>query len=203
MNTRCEPSQSECLRALGLPPDATWRQIKRAYRRLALRYHPDRNRRAAPGDGPDQVACRAMFHLVTRAYAVLERDFQGQRHGGQTTQCTRCGDVEPLRLGLDGNQYCRTCLTLAEGKRALPGPPVVVVGLGLIAADLAVSAASLAVWTASGWQACWWTSVGTCVAAVGALAAICLCVQYAAEPRPHRIRPARTARWLGGRWKRG
>ena len=33
---------------LGLQPDATTEEIKRAYRRLALRYHPDKNKSRTP-----------------------------------------------------------------------------------------------------------------------------------------------------------
>lgn len=48
---------------LGLPRSATDRDIKRAYRRLARRYHPDVN----PGD----KAAEARFKEVTEAYEVL------------------------------------------------------------------------------------------------------------------------------------
>jgi molecular chaperone DnaJ len=48
---------------LGLAPDATQGDIKRAYRRLARRYHPGVN----PGDG----AAEAMFDRVTDAYETL------------------------------------------------------------------------------------------------------------------------------------
>ena len=48
---------------LGVPPDATAAQIKKAYRRQARKYHPDSN----PGD-PD---AEARFKEVTRAYEVL------------------------------------------------------------------------------------------------------------------------------------
>lgn len=38
-----EPPVEKALRVLGLPPNATESEIKAAYRRLSLQYHPDRN----------------------------------------------------------------------------------------------------------------------------------------------------------------
>src|SRR4029453_10630872 len=48
---------------LGLAPGASIADIKRAYRRLARRYHPGIN----PGDR----AAEAMFHRITEAYETL------------------------------------------------------------------------------------------------------------------------------------
>ena len=47
---------------LGVSKDADEKQIKRAYRRLALIYHPDRN------SSPEAVA---RFREISEAYAVL------------------------------------------------------------------------------------------------------------------------------------
>jgi tetratricopeptide (TPR) repeat protein len=51
-------------RILGLKHGASMELVKRAYRRLALRYHPDKN----PGD--EQRAAR-IFTAVNKAYSVL------------------------------------------------------------------------------------------------------------------------------------
>lgn len=48
---------------LGVPRNATTEEIKKAYRRLAMQYHPDRN----PGD----KAAEEKFKLINEAYAVL------------------------------------------------------------------------------------------------------------------------------------
>lgn len=48
---------------LGVPQDATQDQIKKAYRDLAFKYHPDRN----PGDS----AAEERFKKITDAYSVL------------------------------------------------------------------------------------------------------------------------------------
>ena len=48
---------------LGVEPDATLAQIKKAYRKLARQHHPDTN----PGD--QQAAAR--FRQITEAYETL------------------------------------------------------------------------------------------------------------------------------------
>ena len=47
---------------LGVAPNATDDDIKKVYRSLAMRYHPDRNQ--APG-------AEARFKAVTKAYEIL------------------------------------------------------------------------------------------------------------------------------------
>ena len=47
---------------LGVAPNATDDEIKKVYRALAMRYHPDRNQ--APG-------AEARFKAVTKAYEIL------------------------------------------------------------------------------------------------------------------------------------
>lgn len=48
---------------LELPQDATDRQIKKAYKKLALKYHPDRNQ--------NNMQAKAKFMLLTKAYEAL------------------------------------------------------------------------------------------------------------------------------------
>jgi curved DNA-binding protein CbpA len=68
-------------RLLGLPPEAADDEIRRAYRRLALRWHPDRN------SGDPQAAER--FKETSEAYAVLidpakRREYDAARRAGAT-----------------------------------------------------------------------------------------------------------------------
>ncbi|XP_037099368.1 dnaJ homolog subfamily B member 9 [Syngnathus acus] len=50
---------------LGVPKDASERQIKKAFHKLALKYHPDRNK------GPD---AEAKFREIAEAYETLSDD---------------------------------------------------------------------------------------------------------------------------------
>ena len=62
---------------LGLAPGASFADIKRAYRRLARRYHPGIN----PGDR----AAEALFHRITEAYETLVDPARREKYdtGGQ------------------------------------------------------------------------------------------------------------------------
>src|SRR5579875_865887 len=51
---------------LGVARDAGAEDLKRAYRKLAMQYHPDRN--------PDDAAAEAKFKEVNEAYDVLKDD---------------------------------------------------------------------------------------------------------------------------------
>jgi molecular chaperone DnaJ len=56
---------SHCYDILGLQKDASFKDIKQAYRRLSLRYHPDRNK--------DRNADRK-FKEITEAYQILKTE---------------------------------------------------------------------------------------------------------------------------------
>jgi len=57
------PKKNDPYRVLGLESRATAEEIKRAYRKLALRHHPDRN----PGDQESEER----FKSISQAYQVL------------------------------------------------------------------------------------------------------------------------------------
>jgi hypothetical protein len=61
--TRNRASSKDYYKILGLTPDATPAEVKKAYRKLALEHHPDRN----PGD--PQAAAR--FIEIAEAYEIL------------------------------------------------------------------------------------------------------------------------------------
>jgi hypothetical protein len=113
---------AEALHVLELPPTATVTEVHAAYRRLAFRYHPDRNR--------DDAACFINFKQVTRAYRLLQAWFRLDGRDGSAGYCARCNQLAPLRVGLDRRGYCRHCLMFAAGPPALPGPAVVIATCG-------------------------------------------------------------------------
>lgn len=57
---------------LGLPPNATAKEINKAYKLKALQLHPDKN--------PDNVHAKEEFLKVTAAYDILKgRSFSTKR----------------------------------------------------------------------------------------------------------------------------
>lgn len=56
----------DSFRVLSLPPTATETEIKKAYRKLSLRYHPDK-----AGKDVDPVKAAARFHEINLAYETL------------------------------------------------------------------------------------------------------------------------------------
>lgn len=57
-------STSDCYEILGIQKGASQKEIKTAYRKLSLRYHPDRNEKEKDGD---------KFKQITEAYQFLRR----------------------------------------------------------------------------------------------------------------------------------
>jgi DnaJ homolog subfamily C member 9 len=78
---------------MGLKSEATQDDIKRAYRRLALQYHPDRH---ASADEEKRVAASTKFKQIGFAYSVLSDETRRKKY--DTT-----GSVEE-GLGLDAGE---------------------------------------------------------------------------------------------------
>jgi len=89
---------------LGVPREATLADVKRAYRRLARRYHPDIN----PGD--DTAA--AVFRRVAEAYEILS-DPNRRRQYDATGSALAAGEAGPS-IEFEGFDFT----TAAEGREA-------------------------------------------------------------------------------------
>ncbi|XP_065844889.1 dnaJ homolog subfamily C member 5-like [Oscarella lobularis] len=64
LQTKDDPRESTNLyRTLGLEADATQEEIKKAYRKQALRYHPDKN--------PDDPSAAERFKVINQAKTIL------------------------------------------------------------------------------------------------------------------------------------
>lgn len=70
-------SRKNYYKALGVERSATKHEIKKAYRRLAMRYHPDRLH-SAPED--ERKRAEAKLREVTEAYEVLSDDDKRRRY---------------------------------------------------------------------------------------------------------------------------
>ncbi|RME86102.1 MAG: molecular chaperone DnaJ, partial [Zetaproteobacteria bacterium] len=66
------PTKRDYYEILGVPRDADLNTIKRAYRKLALKYHPDRN--------PDDPEAAEKFKEITEAYEVLSDPEKRRRY---------------------------------------------------------------------------------------------------------------------------
>ncbi len=63
------PASKDYYQILGVKPEASPEEIKRSYRRLALKYHPDKN----PGD----TIAEAAFKEIAEAYEILSDSKNG------------------------------------------------------------------------------------------------------------------------------
>lgn len=74
------PSKRDYYEVLGVPRDASADDLKKAYRKLAVKYHPDRN--------PDDASAPEKFREATQAYEVL-------KDPEKRAQYDRFGHAEP------------------------------------------------------------------------------------------------------------
>lgn len=89
---------------LGVQPDATEEEIKRAYRKAAMRWHPDRNAGA-------EDAARAAFQDIKDAYGILSDRVQRQVY--DEVFAAQMREWEALRARIEREQAERE-----EAKRA-------------------------------------------------------------------------------------
>ena len=131
----------QCHEILGIEPGASLRHVHAAYKRLALKHHPDR--------APDDPESHKVFIRVTEAYSMLKNAHHRARgkplRGTRFRECPRCKQVSELIKGLDGGKYCIDCL-LGRRRKYLPLPMIEVIrcigaiGLEALAVYLVVQA---------------------------------------------------------------
>lgn len=117
---------------LGVGPGADARQLKAAYHRLALRYHPDQRLQVEGGN----EHADAKFLLITEAYKCLskpecraefDRELQGYLSEKRCHICTSCGTINRIqRLPADKEAACGSChhvLLLTDNERQAINQP--------------------------------------------------------------------------------
>ena len=88
-------------KVLGIKDTANMEQIRKAYRMLALKYHPDRNR--------DNKNIAEHFHRVKEAYEILsdalkKRQYDAVRHRKMYSPYSFAKDLD---LGQDNRDYSK------------------------------------------------------------------------------------------------
>ena len=77
---------------LGIPPSASQQEIKKAYRSLAFKYHPDKN--------PESSLAEAQFKEIQEAYSVLSDSYKRGKY-----------DDERWLMGMGGKTQYREAVT--------------------------------------------------------------------------------------------
>jgi len=107
-------------RLLGIPPDSGQQKIKSAYRSLAKRFHPDRNK------GSETAA--ELFRQVNHAYRVLSdpkrRNLYDEKLARQEKQQPRKAPVKDIKSSIDPqkrfNNFVRSLLDAMFGPTDIP-----------------------------------------------------------------------------------
>ncbi len=145
------------MRLMGLGPAAGREDVRRAYRRLALRYHPDRH-------GGNESS-RRRFIEVVNAYRTLMKALRAVEDGRALGTCDQCGQFTEVRRSIDGRPRCRRCL-LWHRSRFLPLPGLETVRcLGATATLAAAGGLLVAAWTTGRPEA----AAGACAAGATSL----------------------------------
>lgn len=76
-------------KVLGVSPDASDEEIKRAYRKLIRRYHPDSNI-----NNPDKEKAALMFENVQKAYDSIMNQRKGDRSYSYSNETTGYGESD-------------------------------------------------------------------------------------------------------------
>jgi len=97
---------------LGVTPTATTSEIRSAYRKMSLKYHPDKQAGRSPSDGVDTSDVNSQFYEIVEAYETLSDDQSRSRYDRELREKTRKN--EEMR-----NDFRRTWQH--PGQRSNPG----------------------------------------------------------------------------------
>ncbi len=103
--------QTDYYELLGVSRDADGATIKTAYRKLALKYHPDRN--------PDDREAEERFKQVNEAYAVLsdgEKRMRYDRFGSEGDGVQFGGDIFDIFSSVFGGGFAQAGRARAQGQ---------------------------------------------------------------------------------------
>ena len=100
-------AKRDCYEVLGVPRDASEDQIKKAYRKLAMKYHPDRN----PGD----KSAEEKFKEVTGAYEILSNADSRMRYDQFGWDAFEHGGGRPGGGGFGGGISLEDALRMFTG----------------------------------------------------------------------------------------
>ncbi|KAI8978146.1 DnaJ-domain-containing protein [Pilobolus umbonatus] len=99
---------------LGIPPSATQSDIKKAYRKMAIRYHPDKN--------PHNIEAEEKFKKISEAYQVLSDPVLRKRYnefGEENGVRPDGGFVDPeqfFKMSFGGDRFTDIIGELSMGK---------------------------------------------------------------------------------------
>lgn len=168
-------SVAEAYDLLGLRTSAGRDEVKATYRRLALKYHPDRN----PGS-------LERFKELAAAYRLLQSKFRLDSGSADhlRAECDRCGEYAILHTGADGSHCCAACLSIVNRRPLLPAPPITIVTCAMTIVLLALALGALVLGVLSQHSNPYsLVAFGLGLLALVSLAVTCLTVVYTAEPK--------------------
>jgi molecular chaperone DnaJ len=111
-------SKADYYEVLGVSRDASEQELKSAYRKMALKYHPDRN----PGDH----AAEEKFKQASEAYQVLcdaDKRAAYDRYGHAGVGASGPGGFGGFAGGVDTGTFSATCSARCSTRRPATGLP--------------------------------------------------------------------------------